>query len=77
MSKKTGYLFKNKFKTKETPNAPDYAGELEIGGSRYRIAGWIAKTKSDGVPFISLAARLKTRQTIQSKIDAIKTNPET
>lgn len=65
--KKTGYLFKNKFKTK--PEQPDYCGVLQIGGSEYRVSGWIAKTKDEGIPYLSLAAKLKTRQTIQEKID--------
>lgn len=76
MAKKTGYLFRNKFKTK--PEHPDYAGVIVIGGSDYRISGWIATTKTDGVKFISLAARLKTRQTVQEKIDdETNTAPQT
>ncbi len=71
MTKKTGYLFRNKFKTK--PEHPDYAGVLVIGGSEYRVSGWIAEAKTDGTKFISLAARLKNRQTIQDKIDSTNT----
>ena len=73
MSKKTGYLFKNKYKTK--PEHPDYCGVLVIGGSEYRVSGWLATTKEAGIPYLSLAVRLKTRQTIQAKIDETNTDP--
>lgn len=40
--KNGGTLYRNK---KEKPTSPDYTGNLEIDGKRYRLAGWINKSK--------------------------------
>lgn len=47
----TGVLFKNE-KTNE--KAPDYKGKIDIGGTEYKIAGWIRKSQRTGDTFLSL-----------------------
>ena len=74
MSKKTGYLIANKFKTK--PDHPDLWGKITIGGSEYAISGWHCHTKDEGVPYISLAVRLFKKKSIQEQMDETNTGHE-
>ena len=46
-----GRLFKND--RKETDKQPDYTGDCEVGGQKYRLAGWMRKSKQ-GTPYMSL-----------------------
>lgn len=40
----SGTIFRNA--KKETAQAPDYSGTATLGEKKYRIAGWINKSKS-------------------------------
>jgi len=41
--KNTGSLYRNK---KEKQTSPDYTGNVEINGKKFRLAGWINKSKA-------------------------------
>jgi hypothetical protein len=38
---------------KKNPKGPDYTGELDIDGKKYRIAGWKKTAKSSGKTFLA------------------------
>lgn len=42
----SGTIFRNA--KKETQQAPDYSGTATVGEKKYRIAGWINKSKTGG-----------------------------
>lgn len=42
----SGTIFRNA--KKETAQAPDYSGTATVGEKKYRIAGWINKSKTGG-----------------------------
>ncbi len=42
----SGTIFRNA--KKETPQAPDYSGTATVEEKKYRIAGWINKSKTGG-----------------------------
>ena len=78
--KNTGSLYRNK---KEKPTSPDYTGNVEINGKKYRLAGWINKSKA-GNNYLRLIASEIVEQTdgivndVQEvKEAAINNNPET
>lgn len=48
-----GALFKND--KQGNPARPDYRGNCEINGQRYRISAWLRQAKSTGATFMSLA----------------------
>jgi len=69
MKRKCGFLIHNEYK--KTDDHPDYWGTVVLGGCEYNIGGWNAKTKK-GRPKIDLRVRIRTRQTVQEKIEAAK-----
>lgn len=78
--KNTGSLYRNK---KDKPNSPDYTGNVEINGKKYRLAGWINKSKA-GNNYLRLIASEIIEQAdgivgdVQEvKEAAINNNPET
>lgn len=78
--KNTGSLYRNK---KEKPTSPDYTGNVEINGKKFRLAGWINKSKA-GNNYLRLLASEMPEQTdvILSDVQevkeaAINNNPET
>jgi hypothetical protein len=78
--KNTGSLYRNK---KEKPTSPDYTGNVEINGKKFRLAGWINKSKA-GNNYLRLLASEVPEQTdvILSDVQevkeaAINNNPET
>ena len=50
----TGALFRNKKKSQQKENAPDYTGDCMIAGYKFRIAAWLKESKTmknpDGAP---------------------------
>lgn len=50
----TGALFKNN--QKQTPQHPDYRGEIDVEGTKYWVSSWIKKSKK-GETFMSLSLR--------------------
>ena len=40
------------------PNFPDRSGTINIGGTMYRLAGWL-KTSNNGHQWLSLEAKVK------------------
>ena len=54
-------LFAEENKTSE--NGPDYTGEVDIGGVKYRLAGWKRVSKKSGKKFLSGAIEPKEKQT--------------
>lgn len=78
--KNTGSLYRNK---KDKPTSPDYTGNVEINGKKYRLAGWINKSKA-GNNYLRLIASEIIEQSdgivgdVQEvKEAAINNNPET
>lgn len=78
--KNTGSLYRNK---KDKPTSPDYTGNVEINGKKYRLAGWINKSKA-GNNYLRLIASEIIEQAdgivndVQEvKEAAINNNPET
>jgi hypothetical protein len=57
--KNGGTLYRNK---KEKPTSPDYTGNLEIDGKRYRLAGWINKSKAGNNYLRLLASEMQEQQ---------------
>jgi len=55
-----GVLFNNADR-KDTPNHPDYAGNINVDGAEYWINGWI-KTSKAGKKFLSLSVKPKQQQ---------------
>lgn len=49
--KGTGALFKNQYKKEE--KHPDYKGEVEMGGLKYELAGWVRESRK-GDKYISV-----------------------
>lgn len=47
-----GALFANE---KAQPNHPDYRGEAEVAGVKYRLAAWIRTPRSGGAKYLSIA----------------------
>jgi len=79
--KNTGSLYRNK---KEKPTSPDYTGNVEINGKKFRLAGWINKSKAGNNYLRLLASEMPPEQTdgifsdVQEvKEAAINNNPET
>ena len=78
--KNTGSLYRNK---KDKPTSPDYTGNVEINGKKYRLAGWINKSKA-GNNYLRLIASEIIEQADgivgdvqEAKEAAINNNPET
>ena len=78
--KNTGSLYRNK---KDKPTSPDYTGNVEINGKKYRLAGWINKSKA-GNNYLRLIASEIIEQADgivndvkEVKEAAINNNPET
>lgn len=78
--KNTGSLYRNK---KEKPTSPDYTGNVEINGKKFRLAGWINKSKA-GNNYLRLLASEMPEQpgdivsdVQEVKEAAINNNPET
>ena len=44
---------------KKSDNGPDYTGEVDIGGTKYRLAGWKRVSKKSGKKFLSGAIEPK------------------
>jgi uncharacterized protein (DUF736 family) len=44
---------------KKNENGPDYTGEVDIGGVKYRLAGWKRVSKKTGKKFLSGAIEPK------------------
>lgn len=57
--KNGGTLYRNK---KEKPTSPDYTGNLEIDGKKYRLAGWINKSKAGNNYLRLLASEMQEQQ---------------
>jgi hypothetical protein len=52
----SGALFLNSSKwIEQGKGRPDFSGEAEIDGKRWRISGWKKQSKRTGMDFISLA----------------------
>jgi hypothetical protein len=68
--KNTGSLYRNK---KEKPTSPDYTGNVEINGKKFRLAGWINKSKS-GNNYLRLLASEMPEQSgdILSDVQEVK-----
>jgi uncharacterized protein (DUF736 family) len=47
----SGVLFRNE---KQNDKQPDYRGKVDIGGTEYKLAGWVRKSKTTGETFLSL-----------------------
>lgn len=47
-----GTLFRND--KGDNPARPDYTGEINVEGKKYRLAAWIREAKSTGNKFLSL-----------------------
>ena len=47
-----GVLFKEN--EKKSDNHPDYTGKVDVGGTEFRLAGWIKESRT-GNKFLSLA----------------------
>lgn len=54
-----GRLFKNDRKERE--NQPDYTGDCEVEGQKYRLAGWMKKSQA-GQPYMSLSLSIPQPQ---------------
>lgn len=69
--KNGGTLYRNK---KEKPTSPDYTGNLEIDGKRYRLAGWINKSKLGNNYLRLLASEMQEQQSdaILSDVQEVK-----
>lgn len=48
----TGVLFKND--KGDNPARPEYTGEIDVEGKKYRLAAWIRESKTSGKKFLSL-----------------------
>jgi len=78
--KNTGSLYRNK---KEKPTSPDYTGNVEINGKKFRLAGWINKSKAGNNYLRLLASELPEQpgdilsDVQEVKEAAINNNPET
>jgi hypothetical protein len=78
--KNTGSLYRNK---KEKPTSPDYTGNVEINGKKFRLAGWINKSKAGNNYLRLLASEMPEQPSdIVSDVQevkeaAINNNPET
>jgi hypothetical protein len=57
--KNGGTIYRNK---KEKPTSPDYTGNLEIDGKKYRLAGWINKSKAGNNYLRLLASEMQEQQ---------------
>jgi hypothetical protein len=60
--KNSGAMFKNR---KETPQQPDYSGTALIDGKKYRLAGWVNKSKS-GANYL----RILISETLEPNLNA-------
>lgn len=66
----SGALFRNKKKTPSTPKLPDYTGRIDVGGTEFRLSGWIRKPKNGGDSFLSLSISAQTeRQSTPAEVD--------
>lgn len=79
--KNTGSLYRNK---KEKPTSPDYTGNIEINGKKFRLAGWINKSKLGNNYLRLIASEMQEQQpndilgdVQEVKEAAINNNPET
>ena len=78
--KNTGSLYRNK---KEKPTSPDYTGNVEINGKKFRLAGWINKSKAVNNYLRLLASEMPEQpgdilgDVQEVKEAAINNNPET
>ena len=52
---------------KKSDNSPDYTGEVDIGGTKYRLAGWKRVSKKSGKKFLSGAIEPKDGGKQQTK----------
>jgi hypothetical protein len=55
-----GALFKNRQKEPGS-NAPDYAGPLDVGGTKYRLSAWL-KDSAGGQKYMATAIKLDTAE---------------
>lgn len=51
-NKNSGTLFKND--KGDNPARPDYSGNVDVNGRKYRLAAWIKESKATGNKFLSL-----------------------
>lgn len=51
-NKNTGVLFKND--KGDNPARPDYTGNVDVEGRKYRVAAWVKEAKASGQKFLSL-----------------------
>lgn len=54
---------------KKSQRGPDYTGSLDVGGVKYRLAGWVKESKKSGKKFLSLKAELKDGSKAKSDFD--------
>lgn len=64
LKQNNGVLFKNGFQ--KTDKSPDYTGELDVNGVRYKIAAWNNLSKS-GAGYMSLKLTLKGEEPDENK----------
>jgi hypothetical protein len=55
---------------KKSDNGPDYTGEVDIGGTKYRLAGWKRVSKKSGKKFLS-GDRAEGREERQADEDQV------
>ena len=61
----SGVLFKND--KKETPNHPDYKGNITVGGQDYWLSAWIKAGKSGKFMGLALSPKEQQRPSERSK----------
>ena len=49
---------------KKCDNGPDYTGEVDIGGTKYRLAGWKRVSKKSGKKFLAARSSRRMGRTI-------------
>lgn len=67
--KNTGSLYRNK---KEKPTSPDYTGNVEINGKKFRLAGWINKSKAGNNYLRLLASEMPEPDAIVNDVQEVK-----
>jgi hypothetical protein len=76
----SGALYRNK---KDKPTSPDYTGNVVIDGKKYRLAGWLNKSKA-GANYLRLLLseeQPKPNEIVEAiqekREEAINNNPQT